>query len=187
MHAAHPAAGLAIKGHASKAPGPGVDDRGLHARIKVDHLIILGVVGIEPSPGPAFCADWALAGCSAIVDNPVRTRHLANGMAEYFPSRAGGGFAVSARSTDLPIIPRAWRSIDPSFYRSIVPSLYPHSSFHLGSYCGATDPESTDIWNWEVVVPLVMIDARGARIVRLPNDLIAAICVPPFFWRICTS
>jgi hypothetical protein len=128
MHAAHLAAGLAIKGHASKAPGPGVDDRGLHARIKVDHLIILGVVGIEPSPVPAFSADcsrWLQRYCGQTgSDSPFGEAAWQN----IFPV---GLAVVSQFLLDRPIyryIPRAWRSIAPSFYRSIALSSFQLSS-----------------------------------------------------------
>ena len=115
---AHRAAGVAIKSHAPKAPTWTLMAAVFILRPRVDHLTILGVVELGLREGRHFSvtgrARWPRRYCRQYGSEPPFGQ---NGMA-LFSRRAGGGFAVSARSTDPSRNLALHRSIAPSLRRS---------------------------------------------------------------------
>jgi hypothetical protein len=166
MYAAHFAAALALKGQAPKAPAWAL----LAGAFLPDFAwVAFGLMGIEPSQGPAFFDDWShslvMVAAWASVFAVVFWRQ---GIAVVLPVWLA---VLSYFALDLPIHPKKI-------------ALYPHSSVHLGwnswayglskSWLGATH-----YWWIELafLIILTMVYVHGALRSRSVVNLICASCI----------
>jgi hypothetical protein len=158
MYAAHFGAGLAIKGHFSKAPTIGL----LMGAFLLDFIwMALVLLGVEKVGRESFFDDWSHSLAMAIVWSSL--------FAGFF-LRSGKDIAaamwlavLSHFLLDLPIHPRDL-------------ALYPHSSIHLG--LGLWRIGRLNYWLVELLVLLVLMATyvKAARKMKLPVIKTAGTC-----------
>jgi hypothetical protein len=165
MYAAHFAAGLAIKGQASKAPTWAL----LVGAFLPDFAwVAFGLVGAEPSQGPQFFDDWSHSLLMVIVWATLfAVCFWRKGLAVMFPVWLA---VLSHFVLDLPIHPKNI-------------ALFPHSSVHLGwnSWSYGLSPSwlgATHYWWIELsaLIVLLLIYIRGAQRARFAMNLTIASC-----------
>jgi hypothetical protein len=162
MYAAHLAAGLAVKGHAPKAPAWTL----LTAAFLADGVwIALAAAGIEPAYG-VFFDEWSHSLVSILAEATLFALCFYRwGREVWLPVWIAG---ASHFLLDWPIHPAPI-------------AAYPHASMHLGwqlwDWGLAKSPMGPSHYWWiqlAVVVVLLAIYVRGAMQGRLRGQLIAA-------------
>jgi hypothetical protein len=165
MYAAHFAAALAIKSHASKAPTWALM---IGAFLPDFVWVALGLAGVEPSQGPAFFDDWSHSLAMVIL--------WAGLFAGFFWRK--GMAVVGATSLavfshfllDLPIHPKNL-------------AFFPYSSVHLGWNAweaGQAKWHGASLYWWLELLfvnLLLLVYFRGALKSRLTSNLTFASCV----------
>jgi hypothetical protein len=159
MYAAHFAAGLAIKGHAPKTPTWAL----LGGAFLPDFFwVAFGLLGIEPSQGPAFFDDWSHSLAMVLLWAALFSLAFwRQGLAVVFPVWLA---VFSHFLLDLPIHPKNL-------------ALYPHSSIHLGWGLWSIGPRNYWWVQLAVLLVLTLVYAKGARRLRFANHLILASCL----------
>jgi hypothetical protein len=166
MYAAHFAAALAVKGQAPKAPAWALL---VGAFLPDVAWVAFGLMGIEPSQGPAFFDDWSHSLAMVMVwASLFAAVFWRQGLAVMLPVWLA---VLSHFALDLPIHPKNI-------------ALYPHSSVHLGwnswnyglskSWLGATH-----YWWIELafLIILMMVYLQGAMRAQFAGHLICASCI----------